>query len=440
MKEIKDFYDEWKPEDFPKYIKLLMNFADELIFDELNELLKNFGKDILVLDCGCGFGAFYNLTKDFNTIYLDISLNLLKRFELKERKICGNILHLPFKDNTFDLVLCINVLEHVDYLKALNEIRRVLKDNGSFWVIGTYHNIFRVGKIMMDLGFWILNDVQWYKTNPMPNFRGVRFTNATETLIWAKKSEKQKRYTFNHNVMKQLNGGKQMTSVWSIPLCTGNERIKDENGKKAHSTQKPEELLKRVILSSSKEGDLILDPFCGSGTTIATAHKLKRKWIGVEMGEHFYTVIIPRMKKVLFYDKSGISKEKDVKENYNKNNAGGFFKYYELEQYEDTLRKAVYNPLPEKLENIDFALNEKLAKDGLKIDYENEKAIYTFNKLYDNIDLAETISNITGWNIKKTTKDKIIYENRTSKREEIIDLNDLTFEKYPFLKPLIWWE
>ena len=130
MREVKDFYDNWSPDDFPEYIKLIMDFADELIFNELKGLLKNLRKDILVLDCGCGFGAFYDLTKDFNTIYLDISLNLLKRFELKERKICGNILHLPFKDNTFDLVLCINVLEHVDYLKALNEIKRVLKDNG----------------------------------------------------------------------------------------------------------------------------------------------------------------------------------------------------------------------------------------------------------------------------------------------------------------------
>lgn len=120
-------------------------------------------------------------------------------------------------------------------------------DDATIWVIGSYHNIFRVGKIMMDLGFWILNDVQWYKTNPMPNFRGVRFTNATETLIWAKKSENQKKYTFNHQVMKQLNGGKQMTSVWQIPLCTGNERIKNEQGKKAHSTQKPEEYYGNTI-------------------------------------------------------------------------------------------------------------------------------------------------------------------------------------------------
>ena len=164
----------------------------------------------------------------------------------------------------------------------LSACRRVLADDGTIWVIGSYHNIFRVGKIMMDLGFWILNDVQWYKTNPMPNFRGVRFTNATETLIWAKKSINQKKYTFNHQVMKQLNGGKQMTSVWQIPLCTGKERIKNADGKKAHSTQKPEELLRRVILSSSSEGDLVLDPFSGSGTTCAVAKKLGRKGIGIE--------------------------------------------------------------------------------------------------------------------------------------------------------------
>lgn len=179
----------------------------------------------------------------------------------------------------------------------LSASREVMKDDATIWVIGSYHNIFRVGKIMMDLGFWILNDIQWYKTNPMPNFRGVRFTNATETLIWAKKTEKSK-YTFNYNVMKQLNGGKQMTSVWQIPLCTGNERIKDESGKKAHSTQKPEELLKRVILSSSKEGDLILDPFCGSGTTCAVAKKLNRRAIGIEKEEKYVEVIKKRLAQI----------------------------------------------------------------------------------------------------------------------------------------------
>lgn len=180
----------------------------------------------------------------------------------------------------------------------LSACRRVLADDGTIWVIGSYHNIFRVGKIMMDLGYWILNDVQWHKTNPMPNFRGVRFTNATETLIWAKKSEKQKKYTFNHQVMKQLNDGKQMTSVWHIPLCTGTERIKDENGKKAHSTQKPEALLQRVILSSSNEGDTVLDPFSGSGTTCAVAKKLNRRSIGIEQEPRYVEIAENRLKSI----------------------------------------------------------------------------------------------------------------------------------------------
>ncbi len=180
----------------------------------------------------------------------------------------------------------------------LSACQKVMADDATIWVIGSYHNIFRVGKIMMDLGFWILNDVQWYKTNPMPNFRGVRFTNATETLIWAKKSEKQKKYTFNHQTMKQLNGGKQMTSVWQIPLCTGNERIKNEQGKKAHSTQKPEELLKRVILSSSSEGNLVLDPFSGSGTTCAVAKKLNRKSVGIEKEEKYIKISKKRLEDI----------------------------------------------------------------------------------------------------------------------------------------------
>jgi DNA modification methylase len=164
----------------------------------------------------------------------------------------------------------------------LGECRRVLKDTGSIWVIGSYHNIFRVGNIMLNLGFWILNDVIWHKTNPMPNFLGTRFTNATETLLWCSRSEKSKKYTFNHKIMKKYNGGKQMTSVWRIGLCVGEERIKGADGKKAHSTQKPEELLKRVILSSTGRGDIVLDPFFGTGTTGAAAKKLGRNYIGIE--------------------------------------------------------------------------------------------------------------------------------------------------------------
>jgi site-specific DNA-methyltransferase (adenine-specific) len=176
----------------------------------------------------------------------------------------------------------------------LSEARRVLKDDGTIWVIGSYHNIFRVGSIMMDLGYWILNDVIWYKTNPMPNFRGTRFTNATETLIWAKKSQDQKRYTFNYHSMKNLNDEKQMQNVWEIPLCTGAERIKI-NGKKAHSTQKPEALLYRVILSSSNPDDVVLDPFFGSGTTGAVAKKLRRDFIGIELETQYVNIAQQRI-------------------------------------------------------------------------------------------------------------------------------------------------
>ena len=164
--------------------------------------------------------------------------------------------------------------------------RRVLKDSGTIWVIGSYHNIFRVGRIMQDLEFWILNDIVWIKNNPMPNFRGVRFTNAHETLIWAQKN-KGNPYTFNYQLMKAINkdgkknGSVQMRSDWKLPLCTGKERLKI-NGEKAHPTQKPESLLERVILSSTNPGDIILDPFFGTGTTGAVAKRLGRRWIGIE--------------------------------------------------------------------------------------------------------------------------------------------------------------
>ena len=159
--------------------------------------------------------------------------------------------------------------------------RRVLKDDGAIWVIGSYHNIFRVGYILQDLGFWILNDIIWNKTNPMPNFKGTRFTNAHETLIWACKNPNSK-YTFNYEAMKALNEDTQMRSDWQIPLCTGKERLKDNEGNKLHPTQKPEGLLYRVIMASTNVGDVILDPFFGTGTTGAVAKKLGRNFIGIE--------------------------------------------------------------------------------------------------------------------------------------------------------------
>jgi site-specific DNA-methyltransferase (adenine-specific) len=178
----------------------------------------------------------------------------------------------------------------------LSACRRVLKDTGAIWVIGTYHNIYRVGAILQDLGFWILNDIVWVKTNPMPNFKGVRFTNAHESLIWAQKN-KNSQYTFNHHIMKSINDDLQMRSDWVIPVCSGSERIKI-NGEKAHSTQKPEELLFRVILSSSNYEDVILDPFFGSGTTGAVAKKLGRNWIGIEQDEKYISVARERIDAV----------------------------------------------------------------------------------------------------------------------------------------------
>jgi modification methylase len=163
----------------------------------------------------------------------------------------------------------------------LTAARRVLKDDGTLWVIGSYHNIYRVGTILQDLGFWILNDIIWHKSNPMPNFRGKRFTNAHETLLWCAKSPDQKGYTFNYQAMKAANEDLQMRSDWIIPVCSGSERLK-RNGAKAHPTQKPEALLHRVILSSTNVGDVVLDPFFGSGTTGAVAKKLGRGFIGIE--------------------------------------------------------------------------------------------------------------------------------------------------------------
>lgn len=176
--------------------------------------------------------------------------------------------------------------------------RRVLKPNGTIWVIGSYHNIFRVGSILQDLEFWLLNDVIWRKTNPMPNFRGRRFQNAHETMIWASRDAKAKSYTFNYDAMKAANEDVQMRSDWLFPICSGGERLKGEDGKKAHPTQKPEALLARVIMSSTKPGDVILDPFFGSGTTGAVAKRLERNFIGIEREQDYIDVATARIAAV----------------------------------------------------------------------------------------------------------------------------------------------
>ncbi len=179
----------------------------------------------------------------------------------------------------------------------LTAARHAMKPEATLWVIGTYHNIFRIGAILQDLGFWILNDVIWRKTNPMPNFRGRRFTNAHETLIWAAR-EANRRYTFQYDAMKALNDDLQMRSDWHLPLCTGIERLKDSSGAKAHPTQKPEALLHRVLLSSSRPGDLVLDPFFGSGTTGAVAKRLKRHFIGIERDAGYRALAQQRIAQV----------------------------------------------------------------------------------------------------------------------------------------------
>ena len=182
--------------------------------------------------------------------------------------------------------------------KWLSEIKRVLKPDGCLWVIGSYHNIYRIGYILQNLNFWILNDIIWRKTNPMPNFKGTRFTNAHETLIWAANSKSSK-YTFNYQTMKQLNENKQMRSDdWLINICSGRERLKDIKNQKLHNTQKPEELLLRVVLSSTKPGDLVLDPFFGTGTTGVVCKKLGRKFIGIEKSATYLKEAKKRILKV----------------------------------------------------------------------------------------------------------------------------------------------
>jgi len=228
---------------------------------------------VVLGDCVDAMNSFPRESVDL--IFADPPYNLQLRQELWR----PNMTKVDGVDDAWDKFA--SMQEYDEFTRRwLSAAKRVLKETGTIWVIGTYHNIFRIGAIMQDLGFWILNDVVWIKTNPMPNFRGVRFTNAHETLIWASKHKKA-RYTFNYHAMKEINGGKQMRSDWVLPICSGSERIK-VNGKKAHSTQKPEALLYRVILSSTNVGDIVLDPFFGTGTTGAVAKKLHRHWIGIE--------------------------------------------------------------------------------------------------------------------------------------------------------------
>lgn len=183
-------------------------------------------------------------------------------------------------------------------LDWLTECQRVLNPTGTIWVIGMYHNIFRVGKTMQDLGFWFLNDVIWVKIGALPNLNGRRFTNNHETLIWAVKSKSCKSYTFNYELLKEINDGKQMKDTdWVFSICTGRERLRDKNGIKLHTAQKPISLIERVILTASKKDDLILDPFLGSGTTAVAAQALGRRWIGIEKEKKYIEIASKRIVK-----------------------------------------------------------------------------------------------------------------------------------------------
>ena len=228
-------------------------------------------------------------TESFDLIFADPPYNLQLRSELI-RPDRSRVSAVNDKWDQFD-----SFKSYDDFTsKWLMECKRILKKNGSIWVIGSYHNIFRVGSIIQDLGFWILNDVIWNKNNPMPNFRGTRFTNAHETLIWASK-DKNSKYTFNYQSLKCLNDDLQIRSTWNLPICNGNERLK-EKGKKVHSTQKPESLLHRILLASSNKNDLVLDPFLGSGTTAVVAKKLGRIFYGIEKEKSYFDAANKRLK------------------------------------------------------------------------------------------------------------------------------------------------
>ncbi len=204
-----------------------------------------------------------------------------------------------------------NSFEHYDNFtnEWLAEARRLLKPDGALWVIGSYHNIFRVGTCLQNHGYWILNDIIWRKSNPMPNFRGKRFTNAHETLIWAAKSHKSK-YTFNYEALKELNEGLQMRSDWLFPICTGTERLKKEDGTKVHPTQKPESILHRIVIASTKPGNVILDPFFGSGTTGVVAKKLGRGFIGIDQDPSYVKAAKIRLDNTVSFDSESIKTTK----------------------------------------------------------------------------------------------------------------------------------
>lgn len=274
-------------------IRVNTNANIKKLFATIDTLSKVQSGDNWRIVCGDCIAILKQLPdKSVDLIFADPPYNL----QLKKQLFRPNMTRVDGVEDSWDKFESFAAYD--DFCREwLSECRRVLTDNGAIWTIGTYHNIGRVSHLMQDLGFWLQNDVVWKKKNPMPNFRGVRFTNATETLIWAKKSEKS-RAVFNHQTMKRENGGKQMTNVWEFPLCGGAERLRDSAGVKLHSTQKPEALLRRVILASSRAGDIVLDPFLGSGTTVAVARQLGRVGVGIDRETKYIHVAAKRVASV----------------------------------------------------------------------------------------------------------------------------------------------
>lgn len=256
----------------------------EVLKDYLDQIIQGNSIDILP----------YLPAESVDLIFADPPYNLQLQGDLWR----PNVSKVDAVDEAWDKFETLNAYDEFT-VQWLRECRRVLKPTGTLWVIGSYHNIFRVGRVLQDLGFWILNDVVWIKSNPMPNFRGVRFTNAHETLVWAQKT-KGETYTFNYHAMKALNDDLQMRSDWFLPICTGNERLR-EDGNKVHPTQKPEALLYRVILSSTNPGDVILDPFFGTGTTGVMAKKLQRHYIGIEVETKYVSAARQRLSNDVQY-------------------------------------------------------------------------------------------------------------------------------------------
>jgi DNA modification methylase len=281
-------------------VKTLTNFVIEDIEEVKNYQIEEIRNKVIL---GNAFNVLRKFPSEiFDMVFIDPPYFLqLPKKELRRWKVKTIVKGVDEDWDKFS-----SFEEYDNFIKdLLIEVKRVMKPNARIWVIGTYHNIYRIGKIMQDLGYWILNDVIWVKTNPMPNWLGVRFTNSTETLIWAVKDKSVKKYTFNKEYAKKFGIGRIGANVWLLPICQGEERIRDESGKKLHSTQKPIELLKRVILTSTKEGDIILDPLAGTGTTGYVARALKRDFVMIEVNLKYVEGIIRRFQKPLIVKLEG---------------------------------------------------------------------------------------------------------------------------------------